>query len=435
MGELSVGLLREWKERLKGSRTGGAHTLAPEAFVTLFIHGCFQFGASMSGLFLNLYLWRLTEDLWVNGMFNVLVYGITPLAFAAGGYIAKKKDRMVTYRIGIMLIAVFYLGVIFAREQVAAYYPLFALFNGTALGFYWVGYLVLMYDVTSERNRGRFLGLNLIVFNTAGLAGPALAGYLIGQFEGLQGYIVTFAIAFVMFALASMFSLKIGALKMRHRTYYLNYAGEMMKRNRLWLNSLFGYFILGLFQGIMLFLPNILLYQTYGREDRVGLLTVFFALITIGTAFFVSRRKSHDRARQDVFWSTLMSTGAACVLLIDISWWTVLIFMIVFSVFNPLTVNSLNVYYYRLMDFLPLKGQFRIESVVIRELFLNIGRVISIFGLISFADNPESAALPVVLVASSILQFGIVFLVAGRAERPAGNAVAAERRRQAAEKG
>jgi len=267
-----------------------------------------------------------------------------------------------------------------------------------------------MYDVTSERNRGRFLALNLIVFNSAGLAGPALSGLLIGQFEGLQGYIVTFAVAFAMFALASAFSLKIGALKPRHRAYYLKYAGGMMKRN--------------LFQGIMLFLPNILLYQTYGREDWVGLLTVLFALITIGTAFTVSRRKSHDRVRSDVFWSSLFVAAASCVLLIDVAWWTVLVFMVVFSIFNPLTINSLNVYYYRLMDVLPLKGQFRIESVVIRELFLNIGRVLSIYALIVFADRPDSAALPVVLVAASLLQFAIVGLVGGKGGsfRPAAGA-------------
>ncbi|WP_245554852.1 MULTISPECIES: MFS transporter [Cohnella] len=416
--------LRAWKARLRGTGAIGQDDLKPEAYITLFIHGCFQFGASMSGLFLNLYLWRLTEDLWINGMFNMIVYGITPLAFAAGGYIAKKKDRMVTYRLGIMLIALFYLCVIFAREQVAAYYPVFALFNGIALGLYWTGYIVLMYDVTSERNRGRFLALNLIVFNSAGLAGPALSGLLIGRFEGLQGYIVTFAVAFAMFALASAFSLKIGALKPRHRAYYLKYAGGMMKRNRLWLKSLFGYFVLGLFQGIMLFLPNILLYQTYGREDWVGLLTVLFALITIGTAFTVSRRKSHDRVRSDVFWSSLFVAAASCVLLIDVAWWTVLVFMVVFSIFNPLTINSLNVYYYRLMDVLPLKGQFRIESVVIRELFLNIGRVLSIYALIVFADRPDSAALPVVLVAASLLQFAIVGLVGGKGGsfRPAAGA-------------
>ena len=104
--------------------------LSKEARIALFIHGCFQFGASMSGLFLNLYLWRLTEDLVINGVFNIIVYGMTPFAFAIGGWIAKKKDRMVTYRLGIALITVFFLVVIFAQEKVVTYYPLFAAFNG-----------------------------------------------------------------------------------------------------------------------------------------------------------------------------------------------------------------------------------------------------------------------------------------------------------------
>lgn len=387
--------------------------------MSLFIHGCFQFGASMSGLFLNLYLWRLTGDLWINGVFNIIVYAMTPIAFALGGWIAKRMDRMVTYRVGIVLIAAFYLVVIFAQDSVADYYPLFAACNGLALGLYWIGYLVLMYDVTDARSRGRYLGVNMIVFNSAGLAGPALAGYLIGLFKGLQGYIVMFGVACFMFLVSAVSSTQIKRKSSHHRTYYLKFATPIMRRNRIWLLSLISFLMLGVFQGIMLFLPNILLYQTVGSERWVGLLTVFFSLLTISMGFLISRRRGERSVRRDVLVSVSLITAAACALLVEIRLWSVLVFMIAFSFLNPLTVNSLTFYYYRLMDDLPLKGQFRIESVVVRELFLNVGRVISIFTLIRFAENPEASSLPVVLVATSALQFVIVGLLRKSERLPA----------------
>lgn len=385
--------------------------LSRDARIALFIHGCFQFGASMSGLFLNLYLWRLTEDLVINAIFNIIVYGMTPIAFALGGWIAKKKDRMVTYRLGIALITVFFLVVIFAQEKVVTYYPWFAFFNGIALGLYWTGYLILQYDVTESRNRSRYLGFNMIVFNSAGLAGPALSGFLISLFEGLRGYIITFAAASALFGLASFFSMRISRIDTHHRSYYLKFSGLMMRRNRLWLLSLLGFFVLGLFQGMMLFLPNILMFQTVGREDHVGYLSVLFALLTILTGFFISRRGEQLNIRRDLLVASMLIVCGAMVLLLDIKLWTVILFMSVYSLMAPLIINTLTSYYYRIMDGLPLKGLFRIESVVVREFFLNGGRVLSIVLQITFASNIDSPALPVVLIFTALSQLVIVMLV------------------------
>ncbi|UUZ80781.1 MFS transporter [Paenibacillus sp. P26] len=248
--------------------------LSKEAGAALFIHFCFQFGASMSGVFLTLYLWRLTHSLWINGLYNAVNYAVAPLAFALGGYIIKKKDRMVTYRIGIGLIALFYLAVVLAGERVVDYYVLFAVFNGISSAFYWAGYLTLMYDVSTEQNRIRFLAVNMIFFTLAGLIGPALAGLIIRMNDGLKGYTIVFGIAFFMFLLAALGSLRIKGKTSHHKTYYLKYVGIVMKKNRDWLKALFGFTTMGLFQGIMLFLPNILLFQLVGREDLVGYLGV-----------------------------------------------------------------------------------------------------------------------------------------------------------------
>ncbi|WP_274652553.1 MFS transporter [Paenibacillus humicola] len=385
--------------------------LGKEAVIALAIHGCFQFGASMAGLFLNLYLWRLTQDLAVNGLYNIIVFFVTPVGFAIGGWITKKKDRMVTYRIGIASIAVFYLLVVIAQRQVAVWYVPFAVFNGLAAGFYWTAYLVLQYEVSTESNRLRFLAVNMVVFNTAGLLGPALGGYLIRHGEGLQGYIVTFMIAFVMFVAAAVISLKIRSNATHHKAYYLRMMGLLMRKNRRWLMGLAAFFVLGLFQGIMLFLPNILLLQTVGREDIVGYLGVFFSSLTVATGYVISRKAKKDYVRLYVLSSSTGIVLGASLLLIDVRFWSVLVFMILFSIFNPLAVNTLTSYYYRLIGTLPLKGQLKVEAVVMRELFLNSGRVVSITLLIVFASDLQSVWLPVVLVAAAALQYTLYGLL------------------------
>ncbi|MFC5449477.1 MFS transporter [Paenibacillus aestuarii] len=385
--------------------------LSREAIISLIIHSTFQFGASMSGVFLNLYLWRLTHSLFINGTYNIVIYVLTPIGFALGGWIVKKKDRMVSYRLGIMLIGIFYLVVIIAQEKLVPYYILFAIFNGLAAAFYWVGYLTLMYDVSTEQNRIRYLAFNMIFFTAATLAGPALAGVIIRLQEGLRGYTIVFSIAFCMFLLATMISFRIKASGGHHKVYYLRFAGLLMKKNRVWLKNLLGFFGMGLLQGIMLFLPNILLFKTVPREDIVGYLGVLYSSLSIVMAMLISKYAKADKARLYLAISTVGYLIGSSLLLGSMNVWTVVSFMILYSLFAPLQGNTMTGYYYGLISKLPLKGELKVESVVIRELFLNIGRVISIYCLISFGSGMDGNWIPWILIIASLTQVALIWSV------------------------
>jgi YQGE family putative transporter len=385
--------------------------LSRDAVTSLLIHSLFQFGASMSGVFLNLYLWRLSHSLWVNGTFSAITYIVTPLAFAAGGWLIKKKDRMVTYRIGITLIALFYFAVIFAQERLVDYYVYFAIFQGLANSFYWVGYLTLMYDVSTEQNRIRYLALNMMFFTAATLAGPALAGFIIHMQEGLRGYTIVFGIAFFMFVLVTFISLRIKAFGSHHKAYYLKFTGLLMKKNIRWLKALIGFYVLALLQGIMLFLPNILLYRVMPREDIVAYLGVLYSSLSIVMGFFLSKYAKAEQVRWYLAISTAGFILGSSFLLWNISLLTVILFMVLYSIFAPLQGNSMTGNYYGLIGKLPLKGQLRVEGVVIRELFVNVGRVTSIGIVIMFAAKLDSVLLPWILVGASLLQVLTVWMM------------------------
>ncbi|WP_223192395.1 MFS transporter [Paenibacillus sedimenti] len=331
---MNVGI-RTWLQ-LKRNPLPQDKQLSREAIISLIIHSTFQFGASMSGVFLNLYLWRLTQSLAVNGTYSMIVFILTPIGFAIGGWMIKKKDRMVSYRLGIILIALFYLSVILAQERLVEYYVLFAIFNGLAAAFYWVGYLTLMYDVSTEQNRIRYLAFNMIFFTAATLAGPALAGFIIRLQEGLSGYTIVFSIAFFMFLLATLISLKIKASSSHHKVYYLKYTGLIMKKDRAWMKSLLGFLGMGLLQGTMLFLPNILLFKVVPREDVVGYLGVLYSSLSIVMGVFISKYAQASKARIYLAISTIGYLIGATLLLGSINLWSVVSFMILYSIFSPL---------------------------------------------------------------------------------------------------
>ncbi|GFZ81751.1 MFS transporter [Paenibacillus marchantiophytorum] len=405
--------IRNWLQS-RGNALPPEKQLSPEAVISLIIHSTFQFGASMSGVFLNLYLWRLTHSVVVNGTYSMIVYILTPIGFALGGWMIKKKDRMVSYRLGIMLVGLFYLSVIIAQERLVEYYVLFAIFNGLAAAFYWVGYLTLMYDVSTEQNRIRYLAFNMIFFTVATLAGPALAGFIIRLKDGLSGYTIVFGIAFVMFLLAALISLKIKASSGHHRVYYLKLTGLIMKKERAWLKALLGFFGIGLLQGTMLFLPNILLFKVMPREDIVGYLGVLYSSLSIVTGIFISKYANASKARFYLIISTAGYLVGVSLLLGSINVWSVVGFMILYSIFSPLQGNTMTGYYYGLIAKLPLKGELKVESVVVREFFLNVGRVISIICLITFGSDLDGGLIPWILMLASLTQIALVWTIKNR---------------------
>ncbi|MBU5442760.1 MFS transporter [Paenibacillus sp. MSJ-34] len=382
--------------------------LSKEAKVSIAIHGLYQLGASMAGVFLSLYLWRLTEDIFVNGMYNIILYFVSPIVFMLGGWIAKTKDRLLVYRLGIVFTVLFYLLVLIAREKVVEYMPVFAVLNGIANSFYWLGYLTLMYDVSTNRNRIRYLGMNSVLFNFAGLAGPALAGFLISLSQGLNGYVVVFGIAFVMFFLTALGSFRLKSKSSLHRKYYLHLVPKIMKRDKRWLKSLCGWLVIGLLQGTMLFLPNILLYNELKQESLVGYTGVFLTGLVIASSYVLTRIGNEHSARKYMAAAALGFTFGSLLLFMHTSVWTVLVFLALYSIFNPVQGNTYSAYTYRIIGNLPLKDNVRVETIILRETFLNTGRICSIVIFLSFASNLEAGAIPWILLAVSLIQFATV---------------------------
>ncbi len=78
-----------------------------------------------------------------------------------------------------------------------------------------------------------------------------------------------------------------------------------MKKERDWLKALFGFLGMGLLQGTMLFLPNILLFKVMPREDIVGYLGVLYSSLSIVMGIFISKYANASKARLYLAISTL----------------------------------------------------------------------------------------------------------------------------------
>lgn len=386
--------------------------LSRESKLLLWLDFGFGLSTSLSGLFLSIYLWRLTESWVVNGIYNISLFVFVVVGFIAGGWMSKRKDRLITFRLGISMMAFFFLAVIVFQEKVALFPSLFGMLNGLAQGFYWIAMLVIVYDVTNNDNRLRYFGWESGVMAFAGILGPLVSGYVIEWFPNLTGYIVVFAISLGIFILIIGGSFFLKQETFRSQTFLLPFIFKRSIKKSVWKKHFFGWFTMGLREGVILVLPPILLYDIVQKESLVGLLTVFFGIVTILSSQLLGRFGKKEYYHAYTLISAIGLILTTLVLIYEVNFTTVFIFMAGNAFFSSAIRICYTSYMYHLMSELPSSGKrLKTEVIASRQIFLTIGRILPIIFFMMFAVGVDYKLMTWILVMTSLTQCILYFLM------------------------
>ena len=129
-----------------------------------------------------------------------------PFTFILAGRWAKKIDRVIVFRIGITLLALFYLSVLSFGTSASKYLLLLGALLGMGYGFYWLAFNVLTFEITEPETRDFFNGFLGIFSSVGGMIGPIAAGFIISRLEKFTGYSIVFGISLALFAAAVFLS-------------------------------------------------------------------------------------------------------------------------------------------------------------------------------------------------------------------------------------
>jgi MFS transporter, YQGE family, putative transporter len=344
------------------------------------IHACYGLATTMSGLFLNLYLWRLSNDLTVNASFILVTFFFGTLSFTAGALLSKRTDRIFSFQIGIAFTAIFYLLVIILQEKAAVYPMLIGILNGTAAGFYWLGYLVLIYDLVDNQSRSQFMGKQMAVFGVVNTFGPAFAGLIISKFN-FTGYNLVFTLSLLLFFTGLILSFRLPKDTSAKKPLYLRLLWRFNTRKPNLKPMWFGWMIWGVCEGLLGFFPTVILFMSVKNEFLVGISSILFGTVAVLSSLWHSKYNHREREPRTLLIVWLMYFLSCIPMILNMNIWTVLIFLIVNEISKALLGVTYFSYMFRTIKDLPKSG-LRTESMVMREIMLNIGRILSIITFI-----------------------------------------------------
>ena len=279
------GLFYHWgvdlKKATKGKKSVLKSEIGSQGRLLLLVNTLFLLAEALSGTFVNVYLWKKANDYSLIGWYNISFFIGMQVTFMLSGKWVKVYNKMSCLRMGIIVAATFYLGVLLLGERAVSLILPLGFIQGIGHGFFWFAFNIVVFEITNRENRDKFNGLAGVFGSFVGMTAPLASGYLISQMTGMKGYYTIFAISLGIYIAGVSLSFffkrrKSGGEFSLAQTY------QVYRKSPTWKKILKAMIGQGINESVFNFLVGILVYIATSREWKVGVYT----FITSGVAFF-----------------------------------------------------------------------------------------------------------------------------------------------------
>lgn len=364
----------------------------------LVIGGLYSLGIFLSNTFVNVYLWKQSGEYVTIAMYNLGIFLFQPATFVLAGKLAKKVDRIIVLRLGVIFLSLFFLSVLIIAENAATYNFMLGGLLGIGYGFYWLAYNVLTFEITEPDTRDFFNGFLGALQSLSGMIGPLLAGTIIAKMTDNIGYTTIFTISFIFFIIAVVISFFLKRRAAEGSFYFKKILAER-KYNKNWGKILHAHVFQGLREGIFLFVITIWVFLTTGSEFALGMFNLFLSGLSLVFYFIATKFIKPSIRKKAILAGGMILYFSLFIIIFKLSYLKLMIYAVCIGIAYPI----INVPYVSLTYDVIGKARnakdLRIEYIVVRELFVNIGRVLSITTfLIAIAFFPHEKVIPYLLI-------------------------------------
>lgn len=372
--------------------------LTKDLSLLLIIGGLYSLSAALSNTFVNIYLWKQSGEFKDLGLYNLAIVVIQPLTFILAGRWAKKIDRVIVLRIGVIFLASFYLTVLLIGTNASRFLLLLGALLGVGYGFYWLAFNVLTFEITEPENRDFFNGFLGILSSIGGMIGPIAAGFVISRMEKFTGYSIIFGISLALFSLAVFLSFFIKRRPANGKYWFIRILIER-KNNLNWRLITNAHFFQGLREGTFAFVISVFVFISTGSELALGA----FGFVNSGISFIayycVSRLLKKEHRKKAILIGGLILYAAIFIIIYKISYPKLLLYAGVIAIAYPLLLVPYVSLTYDVIGKGWKAAEMRIEYIVVREIFLNAGRVVSILSFLAVVHfTNEKIGIPLLLL-------------------------------------
>lgn len=354
------------------------NTLNKDLILLLVIGGLYSLGIFLSNTFVNVYLWRQAQDFLIIAMYNLAIFIFQAITFVIAGRVAKKVDRIIVLRLGVSFLSIFFLTVLLIGEKAATYNFLLGCLLGIGYGFYWLAFNLLTFEITEPDTRDVFNGTMGSLESLGGMIGPVIAGVIIAKLNTNIGYMTIFSISFGLFILAvicSFFLKRRGA----DGKYDLISVIREINVNLNWRSVILANVFQGMREGLFVFVVIIWVFLITKSEFLLGVFNLCLSGFSFIFYMIVTKWISQKMRKKAIFFGSLIISFSVFIILFDLTYVHLIVYAVIIGIGYPIINVPYNSMTYDVIGQSKNAKELRIEYVVTLEIFVNAGRVFSVF--------------------------------------------------------
>ncbi|MFX3633020.1 MAG: MFS transporter [Candidatus Pristimantibacillus sp.] len=384
-------------------RTGGE--LGSQAVLLLTVQALFGIANALSGTFVPVYLWKASQSYMLIGWFALGQYITGGVTFWIAAKWVKEHNKMNSLRIGIVLSGVFYFSVLMLGQQAKQFAIPLGMLSGMALGFYWIAYNVIYFEITEPDNRDRFNGWAGLLGSAAGIIAPWLSGYLITTMKGQSGYQLIFTLSLVIFGIGVILSFWLKKRKVQGGHYkWLHGLQQLKEKGNPWRRMFPAIVAQGVREGVFMFLVGLTVYIVTSNEGKLGNFSLITSAVALVSFWLIGKKLHMNNRKTAMLIGTIMIGLVILPLFWKVSFFTLLLFGIGTSLFMPLYIIPMTSRVFDLIGQSEQSAKDREEFIVLREIGLTTGRMIGLTSyLIVLPLNSSATAIVWLMFAVGIV--------------------------------
>ncbi|GAX89505.1 MFS transporter [Effusibacillus lacus] len=383
------------------------HTLSTHLRIFLWIQLFVSTASSLSGLFVNVFLWKVNQDLLTIAYFNMTLSASIMLMMFPAGWIGRRLHSVWCLRMAMGMFAFFYFLIAYWQERAGDHFILLGILHGSAIAFFALATHVISYDHSQSGNRSRYFGWYSFVSTMGNMAPPLLSGWIITRFDTIAGYRTIFLISLVLFAAACLLSVFLPGRGQKTKGSLLS---VMKNGGDDWRNVQLANGVYGLHDGVMWFLLQLVAFWILKDEFQMGIYTTAASLLSLFAAVYVGKRvQPHNRIRY--FLAGAIGVGLGHLILafhFNVAGFTLYtLWVTVFANFYSIPYNSIT---FEVISRDPQAQERRVDYIVSREIPIGLGRLLSVAAFVALHDHFQNQTA----VQVTIGVLGLLYLICWR---------------------
>lgn len=330
------------------------------------------------GPFLTAYLFKVAvENIKIISMYNILSYIAISVVALIIGRILKNKYQMQIFRIGMISKFIQLAILIILGDNVVNYIWIMAIVAGFSMGTWFFPLNLFSSKLVSNDEKKDFIVYKTILNNLVKVLIPFLLGSIISIKNFETTTIIIFILSFIQILLSFKMKFKIQNNKESKKLDIIKEVNHIKNNKKLQRFYMMKFFKGMAYEGALDTAVTLLIIMSFNSDFSLGVITSIISLLAMLSSYVYKKFKNQEKMKLLIIVSYVIILISSIALVFITNRYTIVGYNLIFAFFLQFIMVSEEVQTLKFTNSDVINDSNRVETYVLLEMFLNIGRIIS----------------------------------------------------------